>query len=147
VVDSRIALDQQPSNHAILKVVTSELGRIPFKPTLKETLRLAHDPASVALRQQIAVWKSALETGNLPSVQSIRPEIESALNRLARLGVFKNACRIVTLLGVPAAAVGFWVDGISGAIPGFSASAAAAVFQEHVEGVEHTFRWAMFGNH
>jgi len=134
-------------NHALLAVVSDELGRIPFRPTLRDTLKLAKDPATAALREQLAVWKATLEATDDRGLPSIRSEVAAALRSLQRATMFSKVGRWMTLLSVPVGSLGFFLSGVPGTLPGFAVSVAGALAQESAQGLQRAYRWAMFGNH
>lgn len=133
-------------NHALLAIVSNDLGRTPFRPTLRETLKLANDPATVALRQQLAIWKKALETGDERSLARIHSDISTALRGLQWAGSFSEFSRWMTVLSVPVGSLGFFVSGVPGTLPGVGVSVVGMLAQETAGALRGKYQWAMFGN-
>ena len=80
----------------LLRITATGLGKSAIRDTVKETLKLAQDPAAQALREQISLWTTSLEGGNLDALEDIRKEISKAANELHKPSALSRANNVGT---------------------------------------------------
>lgn len=129
---------------ALFRIVATGLGKLTYRPTLKESLKLAEEPATQALRDQLPEWIDELSKGNLATVEKVQREIQQATSALERLSPVKSTGTLTTWLAVPVSLTELFLGlppvlGITVSLIGKGASAATVL-------VEKKYKWAMFGN-
>jgi hypothetical protein len=140
----RITEQQVNAPTGLLRLTSAKLGTLPFGQNLTQTLRLARDPATVALRVKIQEWTDSLTEDSGKDTERIQQEISHSLSILKKANIGAQASNITTYLGIPmallapvsafVAAMG-WVCTVAGTI-GLAASHATA----------KRYRWASFGS-
>jgi hypothetical protein len=128
----------------LLRLTSAKLGVLPFGQNLTKTLRLARDPATVALRGKIQEWTESLTKDSGEDTERIQREISHSLTVLKHASVGSKVSNITTYLGIPlallapisafVAAMG-WVCTIAGTV-------GLATF--HAKGKK--YNWASFGS-
>lgn len=127
----------------LLRIVASHLGKLTFRPTLRDSLALRHDPATQAMRTRIADWIEALRAADLDEIARIRSDVRDAVKQLAKARTAGLVGDVATWIAVPA----FVADTLMG-LPGILGGAttvtcvASQLWRSKLE-VKH--RWAMFG--
>jgi hypothetical protein len=110
----------------------------------KQTLKLAKDPGTMALRAKIQEWTDSLTEESGATTERIQQEIKDTLRILEKTGVGSTISNITTYIAIPiglaaivsglAAAVG-WICTIGGTI-GLATSQVA----------KRKYQWASFGS-
>lgn len=127
----------------MLRVVAGELGRLTFRPTLKESLTLRKDPATLALRERLRDWLHALQGAEVDHLARIRSDIIKARKSLMRGRVAGKIGDAATWLAAPAA-----VADVLLTLPGILGGATTVVAISSLtwrNSAERKHRWAMFG--
>jgi hypothetical protein len=128
----------------LLRVVAAELGRLTFRPTLRETLRLARDPATKALRDRIAAWLTAISTGHLDDLAPIRKEVAKAALALERANSAGQVSNVATWISLPATIADALLN-LPGVLSGAATGAGVTALTTQAV-LRRTYRWAMFGS-
>jgi hypothetical protein len=129
---------------ALVRIVARDLGKLSFRPTLRESLALARNPATVALREQLPVWLDELAAGNIGRAELVQREIAQATRALKIAAVGSAVSNLTTWAGLPLLALDSLVGlpaslGLAVSIIGTGGLAAS-------EGIKHQYRWVTFGN-
>lgn len=129
---------------ALYRIVATGLGKLHYRPTLRDSLALASQPETISLRNMLPVWLNEIAAGNHDEVAYVQKEIIEAKNALSKLSTVETVGTITTWLAVPIAAVEIMaalppVLGIGASLIGKGASATSINIQNH-------YKWAMFGN-
>lgn len=137
-------LPPESDQFVLFRVVASGLGKLTYRSTLQDSIKLSKAPATVALREYLAAWKTELENGEVDAALKIQSEIKRATDAMEKLQTDRVAGTITTWLSVPVSAVEFMfglppVLGVTVGLVGKGASAKCEV-------VSRKYRWAMFGN-
>lgn len=137
---------REPSSEELVlfRIVSNELGKTTFRPTIKDCLKLAQDPATIALREHLVKWHAELASGEESTLQSIKAEIQTASAALSKLRGVQTAGSITTWLSVPVSVVELIFSlppllSISVGIAGKMCSAGSAATKKK-------YRWAMYGS-
>jgi hypothetical protein len=133
------------SNELILfRVVASQLGKTTFRPTIRGCLALSRDPATVALREQLELWKKMLPEGGEDQLKVVQREIGQAQKAISRLSGVETVGTIATWLSVPVATTELMLA--LAPVLGISVGVAGKVSSATVTAVTRKYEWAMFGN-
>lgn len=138
------SLPSESDPFVLFRVVANSLGKLTYRSTLGDSIKLANDPATVALRECLMAWKTELENTDVDAALKIQTEIKHATAALSKLQPVNIVGTITTWLSVPISAVEFMhglppILGVSVGLVGKGASAYGGV-------VSRKYRWAMFGN-
>ncbi len=133
-------LVNQDTQWAIYKFVVHELNVIPYKQTLKDTLKLSTKSETVDLRSQIESWSNSLTTGDSVEYQKIKKDIQKAIKSLHTASNFSKVGNLVTYIGFP---VTFMPQLV---IPGITLSLVGLISTAVPHYLEHKNKWVMFGN-
>lgn len=90
-----------PAAVRLFRIAVTGLGKLPFRNTLTETLTLARDPATIALRQNIEEWLIAFSNTNEQDLQMISRDIATASEALSRLGHWRVVAAFCTWIALP----------------------------------------------
>ena len=125
-------------------IVAHDLGKLSFRPTLRESLALARDPATVALREQLPAWLHELAQGNIGRAELVQRDIKQAQRALRIASIGGGISNLTTWIGIPMIAVDSLLGlpsgvGITVTVIGTGGVATAAK-------LNHKYRWATFGN-
>lgn len=129
---------------ALFRVVATELGKLTFRATLEESLRLADQSNTEALREQLAKWKQSLQRGEIDNLGTIQKEVKEATSELAKLSSTKNVGKITVLLSLPVSALEM-LTGLPPAL-GLTLNLIGLASQQRRDETESALKWAMFGN-
>lgn len=72
----------EPSDLRLFRIATEAMGVLPRGQTLRESLVLATDPATIALRELLKEWQESLLASNVREIELIQAEIGKARNAL-----------------------------------------------------------------
>jgi hypothetical protein len=128
----------------LFRVVATQLGKITFRPTIKGSLALARDPATIALREQLQLWQTELPSGDEAQLKAIQKEIDQANRAMSRLSGVETVGTITTWLSVPVA-----IAELVMALPpvlGISIGVVGKVSSASAMAITRKYKWAMFGN-
>lgn len=144
LLNPRFSLPPDSDQFVLFRVVATGLGKLTYRPTLRDSIKLAKDPATAALRDFLTAWKNELANTDIDAALKLQSEIKRATDALAKLQTVNNVGTITTWLSVPISAVEFMfglppVLGVSVGLVGKGASATSTF-------VSRKHRWAMFGN-
>ena len=128
----------------IFRITTEQLGVIPICPTLRETLKLAQDPSTVALRNQIDDWLISLEAGSADRSLAIQKKIRKANDSLLKSSKLKKAGYVSGIIALPVSAFGVF-NPFLGAI-GLSLSFIAVILERSAKKIETNVKWVGFGS-
>lgn len=129
---------------ALVRIVAHGLGKLSFRPTLRESLALARDPATVALREELPMWLDELATGNIGRAELVQREIGRATKGLKVASVGSGISNLTTWVGVPIGVVELLLGlppslGLTVSAIGTGGAATAAK-------LSRKYHWATFGN-
>jgi hypothetical protein len=99
----RITALESNAPTVLLRLTSAKLGVLPFGQSLKETLQLARDPATIALRVKIQEWTDSLTEDSGEDTERIQKEISHSLSILKKAKIGAHASNITTYLGIPLA--------------------------------------------
>ena len=136
-------LKEQPE-FAVLQVVTTRLGTLPFRTTLRETLELSRTEAAQDLRVLLDKWVQELPAGPTQVLSRIEREAERAMVSLRAGKKLGAVSRFFTYVGVTSL-----VASSLGRIPpgfGMATTLVGAYYQAASDALSRRFRWASFGN-
>ena len=144
VVNPKYARGLESDALVLFRVAATELGRTTYRGTITGCLELANDPATVALREQIATWQLSLAAGDESGLRAAQIEIKRATTALSRLSGVRTVGTITTWLSVPAALTELLLGlppvlGISVGVVGKIASAREMA-------VSRKYKWASYGS-
>jgi len=128
----------------LFRVVAEQLGKTTYRPTIKGSLDLARDPATVALREQLDLWHRELPNGDESQLKAIQSEIGQAQTAISRLSGVQTVGTIATWISVPVAMAELML-----ALPpvlGITVGVAGKVSSAYAMAVTRKYKWAMFGN-
>lgn len=128
----------------IFRLVANKLGKATFRPSLKESLKLSWEPATIALRNQMQIWLNELTKGNLDEVDKIQKEINKATNALSKFKGVKTVGTITTWVGVPVAITEMILN--LPPVLGISVSSVGKITSAIEGHVTKKYKWAMYGN-
>lgn len=129
---------------ALLKFTSSMLGVIPYGSSLADTLVLAKDPATIALRVKIQEWVDSLIVNSGASTEKIQKEIIKALSVLRAANVAAKVGTVTTYLGVPLALAGE-LSAFAAAM-GWSCTIAGSMAQLASDTARKHYLWSSFGS-
>lgn len=128
---------------AIVRIASTKLGRLTYKPTLRESLELAQHDTTVEFYRQLVRWKTTINEGNLDAVEVIHADVERASKELSKVAETDNANRIVTYASLPIALIELLpipsIMGFTTTITGFLSTAKN-------DATNKKYKWAMFGD-
>jgi hypothetical protein len=144
IINPNFVADSASDELVLFRIAATKLGKTTFRPTIIGSLELARDPATVALREQLQLWRTELPSGDSAQLKAIQKEINKANAAMSRLSGAETVGTITTWLSVPVAAVEFLMSlppvlGISIGVVGKVSSASAMA-------ITRKYKWAMFGN-
>lgn len=128
----------------VFRITTQKLGVIPFCSTLRQSLKLANDPATIALRNQIENWLVSLKDGIADKSIFIQNKIQKANDRLLKSYKLKTAGFFSGIIAIPVSAVGI-LNPFLGAL-GLSLSCIAVIFERTAKKIENNVKWIGFGS-
>ena len=137
-------LYENEKNLVLLRVVASELGRLPRGRTLADSIRLSRSPYTNALRLKLSIWRERLEKGEIGNLKEVQEEVREASAAIQGVQATKSIGRIATYLSVPLVAVGPNLGGLAGL--GIGVTVVGALSQLTADVVGRRFRWVMFGS-
>jgi hypothetical protein len=129
---------------ALFRIVANGLGKLTYRSTLRESIQLASDPATVALREHLAAWEHELGREDADAALKIQTEIKRATDALAKLQPAETVGTVTTWLSVPISTVEFifGLPPILGCTVGLVEKGASATSKL----LARKHRWAMYGN-
>lgn len=140
-------LDTTQASHlerkSLFRIAAQDMGKVVVRGSLRDTLKLAKDPASEALRQKVTEWVDALGNGEIATLPGIRKEIQQATASLERTGHAKKLGTFLTYAAVPVG-IGEMLIGSPGLV-GFCLGGVAVAADLSVQLTQKKFRWALFG--
>ncbi len=83
----------------VLRVTTTRLGALPFRPTLSDTLAAARSAAAQDLRGHVLEWTDALGDESDGALRRIESKVQRAAAGLRGAGALSEGARFVTYLG------------------------------------------------
>jgi hypothetical protein len=92
----------------VFRIATQALGQIPFCETLRETIALAREPETAALRLKIDEWICSLPHGIADRTLKIQTEIRDASECLLKSKKIQNFGYISGIVALPISTVGMW---------------------------------------
>lgn len=134
----------EANEYVVLRIVCNELGVFTHKPSLKDSLELSSELATIELRKYIDLWKDKLYDGDINSIIKIKKEIQRAnyyIDKVVPLA--QNTSRIVTYIGVSTSIADQFINHIAPAI-GLTISIVGGVGQYASDLALANYRWAMF---
>lgn len=128
----------------LLRLTSSRLGVIPHGQSLRQTLEMAKNPATVALREKITEWTNSIMNDDAATMGKIQKEISKSLDYLKVAKAGSAVSDICTYISVPLALVSL-VSGFTTAL-GWACTIAgtASLATNHVLAKQN--RWASFGS-
>jgi hypothetical protein len=93
--------DTESYELCLFRIAAECLGTLPRGRTLKDSIRLANEPAMVDLRTHLLDWKSELVSGNLDALEIIQREVQDANTALSNAGKWDTVGNVVTWLSGP----------------------------------------------
>lgn len=128
----------------LFRIVAEHLGKTTYRPTITGSLQLAKDPATVALREQLQLWRNELPKGNEQQLKAIQKDILHAQKSLSRLSGIQTIGTITTWLGVPVGIAELILS--LPPVLGYTAIIVGKISSAETMDVMHQYKWAMFGN-
>jgi hypothetical protein len=132
------------NDFVLFRIVADGLGKLTYRPTLRESIKLANDPATIALRECLSVWQKELLNTDVDAVIKIQSEIKKATKALSKLNTINNVGTITTWLSAPVSLFEFFLGlppilGVSVGLAGKGTSAISTF-------TKTKYRWAMYAN-
>lgn len=140
----RITRSESNMPTVLLRLTSAKLGVLPYGQSLGQTLELARDPATVALRVKIQEWLDSLTQESGSNTERIQNEISQALRMLNKYGVGSHISNITTYLAIPVGLVAL-ISGFAAAI-GWTCSVAGTIGLATAQLTTKKYRWASFGS-
>jgi hypothetical protein len=131
------------SNLALLRLVANQLGRLPRRLTLADSLELSRSPYTTALREQLSLWQGKLESGEFESLNDVQREVREAGAALQEVRTTKNVGRIATYLSVPISLLDVYLGSLTAL--GIGVGVLGLMSQLTADVAEQQLRWVMFG--
>jgi len=128
----------------LLRLTSAKLGVLPHGQTLKGTLRIARDPATIALRVKIQEWTDSLTEDSGADTERIQREISEALGHLNKASLGSQVSNITTYLGLPTALTAV-VSAFATQV-GWLATIAGTIGLAAHDATRQKYRWATFGS-
>lgn len=128
----------------LLRLTSAKLGVLPYGQDLGHTLRLARDPATLALRVKIQAWTDSLTEDSGADTERIQKEITHALAMLKRFGRGSQISNITTYLAIPVGLLGL-VSGFAIAM-GWTCTIAGTLGLAGAQIATRKYRWPSFGS-
>ncbi len=129
---------------ALYELVVQDLGALPYRNTLVESLELAQSSEIKAIRGTISYWIHSIRYGKIKSFQEIRQEIALAIKSLQKAQSAKNIGNFCTYIGLPMSLAGVFNPIAS--IPGVIVSLVGVGSLGYVNYLEEKYEYAMIGN-
>jgi hypothetical protein len=134
----------------LFRIVCKQLRRVPVGSTLRETIQLAMSPEAKALRRKMTEWTEKLREGQLEPAVLVLKEYEKGRSSLRGARTLARTGEYLTWLSIPAAAAselltGFLSAGLAGTAVGVTMATAGTMALVGQKRVEHSNRWAMYG--
>lgn len=124
-------------------IVALELGSLPFRKTLGDTLKLADQDDTVALRKYVAEMNAELGVNGVEGIEGVRSDIEQASRKILKVDRRNLISSILNYVGLPMSFAGI-VSPVAGAI-GIGMSLVGYYTALRNQRVEADLKWAMFG--
>ncbi len=128
----------------LYKLVVDELGELPHRNTLRESILLSKEPETIALREQINHWSEQIFTGDVKGFIEIKKDIKKAITSLSKRHNFNKVGKFCTYIGVPASAGGFLNPFVG--VAGLTISVVGAACTKYHNYIKDKYKYAMFGN-
>lgn len=144
IINPNFVSDAASDELVLFRIVATRLGKITFRPTIKGSLELARDPATIALREQLQLWQTELPSGDEAQLKAIQKEINKANTAISRLSGVETIGTITTWLSVPVAFVELLMS--LPPVLGISVGAVGKVSSASALAITRKYKWAMFGN-
>ena len=128
----------------VLRVTTTRLGALPFRPTLSDTLAAAQSAAAEDLRGHVLEWTDVLGDDSEGALRRIENKVQRAAAGLRGAGALSEGGRLVTYLGGAQLVMAPLLS-----IPpslGIATTVMGAGLQCLSDGVRRRYRWASFGS-
>jgi hypothetical protein len=134
----------------LFRVACRQLRRVPIGTTLRETLALSASPEAAALRGKITEWTMKLRDGDVEEAALVTSDYEKARLNLLGAKRLSRAGEILTYISVPIGgaldlSTGFISGGLLTGL-GIGMSAAGTIALGVQKKLEHSNKWAMYGN-
>ncbi|WP_460968154.1 hypothetical protein [Spirosoma migulaei] len=145
VATSNYSIGNQYMNEvAIIRIASKELGRFHYRPTIKDTLKLSNEPASIAFREILAEWSEAIIKGDIGDIIFFQNEIKRANSALDKLNQNYLMNTVFTYLSIPVSALEYYLQ----LPPIISSSIAVIGTTAQIENkiVTNKYNWAMFNS-
>jgi hypothetical protein len=134
----------ETSETALLRVVTERLGRLPYRPSLRDSITLARSSAAIDLRKLLHQWAAELPNGATSQLAAIEGEVRKAMRALAAAQEAAAGSRLITYIGGAATLLSPALH-----IPpeaGFSVVIVGLGCQLVADRLHKKYNWAAFGN-
>jgi hypothetical protein len=129
---------------AILRLVSTQLGRLPFRTTLRDTLKMSRTSAAEDLRYQIGEWSLAIVAGDVDEIVKIERKIRRAKSALDIAQSSSHGGQIATYVGVALMAASA-VVGVPTEL-GVTVTLLGGTYQMVGDSLKRSYRWASFGD-
>jgi hypothetical protein len=127
----------------VFGIVAMELGSMPFRSSLQDTIVLSEQPETQALRDFVNERLTNAPLGEKGDLEELKREIDNAGEKFIAADQRDRASRIMTYVGVPIGVLGF-LDPVVGLLGlGMSLVGFYATVRNQRE--LSSVRWAMFG--
>jgi len=113
-IDPQIARVLAPGREAeTLQTVMMEIGSLPYRHTLQDTLTLDNSSQMRELRAYVEALTSLLDRGDVDAADAIAADVAHAKGELRNAGREDSLSAICTFIGVPLAALPYFVPALS----------------------------------
>jgi hypothetical protein len=136
-------LINRPEDQQLFEIVAFELGSTPFRSTLRETIELAAQDESLALRSFVSERLQKLEEGELEAIKDVRNEIQKASRKMVAAEKRNLVSTMLTYVGLPVGIIGL----ISNEVALFGLGLAAVGYYATLRNqrILDSLKWMMFG--
>jgi len=128
----------------VFRIASDALGRIPICNSLRDTIELANEPETVALRHKIDQWLESLPHGEADRTLQIQQEIAHASETLIKSRSLQAAGYITGIIGVPLSLAGF-INPFCGAL-GLTLDCIAIFCDRKAHHDREKVKWVGFGS-
>jgi hypothetical protein len=129
---------------ALLRVVTERLGRLPYRPSLRESITLARSSPAKDLRELLHQWTDELPNGVTQQLTAIEREAAKAVRALTQSQDLAFGSKFITYIG----GAGLLLSAIAHIPPefGIGTTIMGVGIQVVADRIQKKYNWASFGN-